>query len=165
MQSTDDLSPRTNTIFLLSNTLACFFILVALAQLFTYELFPPLVAELSIPGGDLVVGLISALLVTLEVGALPYLLGMRLSLAMRFTSMISGWIAISLLVCLSLWENLTHNAVNSIVFGATIQLSVGWWITIILLAVGVVVGLVSWWKWPLYIRTEASSVDTQTHTL
>jgi len=147
VKSTAASKPKTKNVQLISLGLAAVFVLMAVAQLFTFESFPEVIAATGIPGEASVW---AAVLVTLEVLALPFLLSMRLSPAMRVVSMVSGWIAIALLLKIAVWANLSSEAVsNSALLGDTVSLPVGWWNVLICLSLGVLAAWSAWGMWPL----------------
>lgn len=153
VQPTDAPSPKTNNIRTVSLVLAVLFIFLAVMQLFTFEKFPGIIANLWLPGGEPLAHVRAALVVIFEVFALPFFLFMRLSIAMRIVSMISGWIVVVVWLMFSLWENIMLKAPgNSWLLGDTIHLPVGWWSVLWGLAVGLLVGWVSWGMWPLKSR-------------
>lgn len=141
--------PKTGNVPKVSVALAAVFIVLAVAQLYSYEDFPEVIASLWLPGGDQFAHILAALLVIAEVAAVPFLLMMRLSPAMRVISMVCGWLAVALWLTLSFWINLTVNAVtNSGVLGATIPLMPGWWMIGAFMAMGILVAWASWGLWP-----------------
>jgi hypothetical protein len=150
VQPTTPTSPKTSNVRLISLTLAGVFIVLAVTQLFKFESFPAVIAGFWLPGGEPTSKLIAALLVTGEVMALPFLLSMRLSPAMRIFSMVLGWLTVAGWLFLALWANLTTNVVGSMgIFGATLKLPVGWWAVFFFAALGVLAAWASWGMWPL----------------
>ena len=141
-------TPKTKNIRTISLGLAAVFTILATAQLFTFEKFPGVIGGIWLPAGELS-SVYAAVIATLEVAALPFLLAMRLSLAMRMLSMVAGWLAVAVWLGVSLWENLSGNVVgNSGFLGDTLSLPVGWWSVFAWLALGILVGWVSWGMWP-----------------
>lgn len=127
---------------------------MSVAQLFTFEKFPDVIAQMWLPLSDLA-PVYAALIVTLEVAAVPFLLGMRMSLAMRVVSMVSGWLAIGLWLAVLVWINVSGDVVvNSGLLGDTAALPVGWWNVLFAVALGVLAGWVSWGSWPLKRKTK-----------
>lgn len=118
---------------------------MALAQLFAFEKFVPLVESFWLPGGKPAAYLVAALIVISEVFALPYLLGMRLSPAMRVISMVFTAVASAIWLYISLWLNLTTNAIMNIGFlGVKLPLPVGWWAVFFMLALLVLSVWIMW---------------------
>lgn len=124
-------------------------VVMAVTQLFSFEDFPNVLASLWLPGGDAMARTLAALIVSMEVLAVPFLLSMRLSPAMRVLSMIMGWLVAATWLKLTLWENLTTNTIsNAGLLGATIRLPAGWWSVCFALAFGVLIAWTSWGMWP-----------------
>jgi hypothetical protein len=133
--------------------LAAIILAMAIAQLFHFEDFLPLVDDFSLPGGAVVVQLFATGIVVLEVAALPFLLRMRLSTAMRFVSMVSGWMALMLWMAVQLYLNIFHPEVpNSGLAGLVVEVGVGWWSVFLLAALGTLAAWASWGMWPLARR-------------
>jgi hypothetical protein len=130
---------------MMSVTLAIIFTILATTQLYRFEDFPDVIASFWLPDDMVMDRLAAALLVTFEVLAIPFLLFMRLSTAMRIVSMITGWAVVIGWLMISFWVNLTVNAVtNSGVLGATISIAPGWWMTGLFVILGAMVAWVSW---------------------
>ena len=156
VQPTAAVTPKTSNIRVASLTLATAFVVLAVAQLFKFESFPAVIAGFWLPGGEPTAKLVAALLVTGEVLALPFLLSIRLSPAMRVFSMALGWLTIAGWLFLALWANLTTNVVGSMgLFGATLSVPVGWWAVFFFAALGVLSVWASWGMWPLVGRSKS----------
>lgn len=156
VQSTEAPEPKTRNVKSISIALAAVFVVLAVAQLYGYEDFPDVIASLWLHGGRPFAELCAALIVTGEVLAVPFLLGMRLSLAMRVASMIAGWLVIAGWLKIALLINSTENAItNSGVLGATVPLTPGWWMVYVFAVLGVVSAFVSWGMWPLSRRSKS----------
>jgi hypothetical protein len=156
VQPTAPTKPKTADIRTISLTLVAFFVILAVTQLFKFESFPEVIEGFWLPGGETTAKLVAALLVTGEVLALPFLLSMRLSPAMRFCSMVFGWLVIGGWLFLALWANLTTNVIGSMaIFGDLLAVPVGWWAVFLFVALGVLAGWASWGMWPkLLTRTK-----------
>lgn len=153
VQSTPSPELKAENIKIASIALAGVFVLLAVAQLYSYEDFPDVLASLWLPGGRPLATVLAALLVVSEVLAVPFLLSMRLSPAMRVMSMVAGWLAIVAWLKIAISINLTTNATtNSGILGATIPVSPGWWMVGLFIALGALVAWVSWGMWPLSRR-------------
>lgn len=153
VQPTSPTEPKTANIRLISLSLVAFFVIFAVTQLFKFEEFPAVIAGFWLPGGETTAKLVAALLVTGEVLALPFLLSMRLSPAMRVFSMALGWLVIVGWLFLALWANMTTNVIGSIgIFGATLAVPVGWWAVFFFGALGVLLAWASWGMWPTLPR-------------
>lgn len=146
--------PKTDTTPKVALFLAVIILAMTIAQLFHFEAFVPLVESLNLPGGIVVAHLFAACIVVLEVAALPFLLRMRLSKAMRFVSMASGWLAITLWIIVQIYLNIAHpEASNNGLIGTTAEVGVGWWSVFILAFFAVLSAWASWGMWPLGRRT------------
>lgn len=140
--------PKTKNARIISLGLAAIFIIMATAQLFSFEKFPDVIKHMWLPFEGLD-QLRATLLVVAEVLALPFLLSMPLSKAMRILSMILGWVAIGVWFMISLWVNLSGDIVtNSGLLGATVPLPTGWWTLLFCLALGVLAVWSAWGMWP-----------------
>lgn len=125
------------------------FVVLAVAQLFTFEKFAPLITSYGIYGGEPVTQLIGSVIVVLEVAALPFLLRMRLGLLSRFVSMVSGWLAAaSLFTAQLLLNGYVPESTNSGLLGATVDIPLGWWSVALTAGLGVLIAWASWGLWP-----------------
>ena len=153
-------NPKTKNIVAISYLAAGFVVTMAVAQLFTFENFPALITSLWLPGGEVMAKSLAAIIVTIEVLALPFLLSMTLSPLFRVVSMGLGWLTVLIWVILSLWENLMRGSISSSgIFGATIPLPVGWWSVLFSLALGILVAWASWGMWPFPLRAKKRVVQ------
>src|SRR5688500_3072985 len=84
--------PKTKNVMGVSYLAAGFVAVMAVTQLFTFENFPALITGLWLPGGEVAAKILAAVIVSLEVLALPFLLSMRLSQLFRMVSMVFGWL-------------------------------------------------------------------------
>jgi hypothetical protein len=155
VQSTTVSEPKTKNAKVVGIALAAVFVVLAVAQLYSYEDFPNVIASLWLPGGRPLATLAAALIVTGEVLAVPFLLGIQLSPAMRTVSMVAGWLVILGWLKIALIVNISANAItNSGVLGATIPVAPGWWMVCLFIALGVLSAWASWGMWPLVARTK-----------
>jgi hypothetical protein len=149
VQPTDAPTPKTANIRIVSLLLAAIFMVMVVAQLFTFEDYGDVIAGitgLSIAPATIV----SAMIVIFEVAALPFLFSMRLSVLGRIVSMLSGWLAAVGWFLIVLYANVTMGSVsNSGVLGATVPVPSGWWMTFFFMGVIVLVVWSSWGMWPL----------------
>lgn len=153
VQATQAPKPKTKNIRTVGVALAGVFVVMAVAQLFTFEDFPAVIAAMWLPGGEDIASVRAAFIVALEVGAVPFLLGMRLSPAMRVCSMVAGWLAILAWFVATIMQNLSTGViVNSGMLGATVQLPVGWWNTLLIVAMGILAAWAAWGMWPFKKR-------------
>jgi hypothetical protein len=155
VQSTRATVPRSKNIWYASVSLAVMFTVLAVAQLYSFEEYPRVIASMGLHGGRPMADVYAALLVTGEVIAIPFLLRMRLSPAMRVVSMVAGWLVVAGWLKIAIFLNVTTNAVtNAGVLGATVPLSAGWWMIGVFVLMGSMVAWVSWEMWP-FARHEA----------
>jgi hypothetical protein len=142
--------PKTKNIVAIGFLAAGIIAVMTIGQLFTFENFPALIAKLWLPGGEVTAKVLASILVIIEVLALPFLLGMRLSPLFRVTSMVLGWCVVAIWMIIAFWENIMVTSITSYgVFGATIPLPVGWWNVFFSLALGILLVWASWGMWPL----------------
>lgn len=122
---------------------------LAVTQLYKFEDFPDVIAALGLLGSETWAPTIAALLVVGEVLALPFLLRMTLSPAMRIVSMVSGWSVIAAWLVISIWTNVSVGQVpNSGILGATVPIPSGWGITCIFAGLGLLAAWSAWGLWP-----------------
>ncbi len=153
VQPTDAPKPKSQNVRIVSIITAGVLVVLAVSQLFSFEDFPGVLASLWLPGGDAMARMLAALIVSVEVLAVPFLLSMKLSPAMRAFSMVMGWLVAATWIKLTLWENLTTNAITNVgLLGATVPLPTGWWSVCFALAFGILVAWASWGMWPLKRR-------------
>ena len=128
-------------------------VVFALAQLFSFEEFLLLVRDFALPGGQPVAYFLAAFIVTVEIFALPYLLRMQLSFAMRLLSMVMGWLVALLWLGIALWLTLTGSTVTNIgFFGDVIAYSPGWLSVAVSLVLGTMAVIVSRGMWAIARR-------------
>jgi methylamine utilization protein MauE len=148
VQSTSAPRPKTKDVRTISLALAAVLIVMAVTQLFTFENFPDVIQEMWLVPGSMA-SVVAAMIVILEVVALPFLLGMQLSLAARAVSMAAGWLVLAGWFILLVWQNVSGNVTtNSGLLGDTISLPVGWWSVFLLVALGILAAWASWGQWP-----------------
>lgn len=150
VKATSAPKPKTETIQPVSLALAGVFILIAVAQLFTFEKFSSVITNMWIVGGDAFAPVWAAIIVTLEVTAVPFLFMMQLSPAARFVSMVAGWLSIALWLGIFIWQNTEHAVVaNSGILGDTLRVPPGWWSVLFMVALGVLAAWSAWGMWPV----------------
>lgn len=132
-----------------ATVLALFYVVIVVAQLFTFEDFHSVVASYWLPVSTPATHLIAALIVTAEVFSLPFLLRIRLSPAMRWFSMFLGWLVALWWLFISVWLLTTINAVdNSGLLGATVDVQPGAVPLTIALSMVVLAILAARGQWP-----------------
>lgn len=146
--------PKSTQVRLVAIFLAGIFTVMAVAQLFTFEDFPALINDLLPMGSMQSAKLIAALIVTSEVLAIPFLLGMALSPLMRRCSMALGWVVVLFWLFMSVWLNVTDTIATTNGFlGTTIKLPIGWWSVFFSLGLVVLMIWASWGLWPTRRRS------------
>ena len=128
--------------------LAGLFVIMAVGQLFTFEETVDLVARFGFLPNHASALTLMAVLAVCEVFALPFLLRMRLSVAMRVLSMLCGWATVLLWFRIAL-AAVSHNLIHSNIgfFGEKLPISIGWWCVAYSLILIVVMALVTWMFW------------------
>jgi len=149
VKATKAKKPRTSESQKIAYIYAAILVIFALTQLFTFDKFLILVESFGLPGGDIVARLFVGIIVTSEVLALPFLLGLNLSQLMRFVSMVLGWAVPLAWLKVTLWLLFTTNSVSNIgLLGTTISLIPGWWLVFVSIALGLLSAWASWGLWP-----------------
>lgn len=142
--------PKTDNVPKISLFMAAIMLVMVVAQLFHFEDFVPLVETFGLPGGEIGARLFAASIVTLEVAALPFLLRMRLSKAMRFVSMVAGWLALGLWLTVQFYLNITQPFLaNNGLIGTVYDLGIGWWTVCFISFLGILAAWSGWGMWPL----------------
>lgn len=144
--------PKTQNTRLVSLLLAALLVGITVAQLFTFEDFPAVLEAMWLPIPAALMPAVAAVIVTCEVFALPFLLGLKLSPAMRIASMVAGWLVVVIWAKLSLGNALTGYGGNSGLLGATVELPAGWWAVLFCVALGVLAAWTAWGMWPFASR-------------
>ena len=141
--------PKTKATFQISVLFAVLLVIMAVAQLFTFEDFVPLTLTYNLPW--LSPYLVAPLIVTAEVFAIPFLLRMSLSPAFRILSMFLGWLTAGLWFYISFWVVSTAQAVDTIGFLGTVgTFTPGWWAVCFSFALGILAAWASWGMWPSF---------------
>lgn len=142
------LPPKTRNSVVIGVFLAVILLALAILQLTSYDRFLPLLVSYQIPGVS--APLLNFVIVFLELLAVPFLLQMKLSPAMRFVSMIGGWFVIAIWLAIELWLILAGIPVlNGGLAGANVALPLGWWLVVLVAALGVLDAWATWGLWPL----------------
>jgi len=128
---------------------AAILIVLAVTQLFTFEEFIEVFANMNLPGGGATGYVVASLIVFAEVFAIPFLLRMYLSTAFRVVSMVLGWLVAALWFCVSLWIVTTAVPVSTIgLLGTVVDVMPGLWAILISACFGILAGWSSWGLWP-----------------
>ena len=143
---------KTKDVPIISIILASIIVVMLLAQLFKFEELSYIITAFALPISSDFSSIIAGILVSLELFSLPFILSMTLSPLMRIMSMIFGWLVVTFWLFVSLWLNLNQvtNA-NAGIFGATIELPIGWWMLGFSILLGVLTARVSWGMWPITV--------------
>lgn len=140
--------PRTKDSGTVSLFYAVILVVFTAAQLFSLEKFIPLMETFGLPG-EHTGRFVAITLVICGVFALPFLLRMKLSIGMRWVSMIAGWVVPALWLAVSLWIHLTDTSVaNAGLLGASVSLEPGWWMVCVSAGLGVLAAWSAWGLWP-----------------
>lgn len=149
VDASDAAKPKTTNVRYVAWGAAALILVMAVAQLFAFEDFPAVIDDFWLPFDDRASQLIAALIVTLEVTALPFLLSMRVSPLARMTSMVAGWMLVVVWLALLLWQNVSVNVIaNNGLLGETVSLPVGVWSIFIMLALGIALAWAAWGMFP-----------------
>jgi hypothetical protein len=150
VQPTNPPAPKNVSVWYSGIALAAIFILLAVSQLYSYEDYPDVIASLGLYGGRFSADLYAALFVVGEVVAVPFLLSMRLSCAMRIVSMMAGWGVVAAWAFISVLTTVTANAITNVgVLGATIPVAPEWWMVVVWIVIAMICAWISWGMWPL----------------
>lgn len=154
VRATDAQPPKTANAGKIALLLAAILVVLAVVQLFSFSKFSATIDDMWLPGVTTVgAKLLAALIVVLEVFAVPFLLRMRLSPAMRVVSMLFGWVSVTWWIYALVWQNVMPTAIaNNGLLGATITIPIGWWSVCFMLGVAVLTIWASWGLWPFPLR-------------
>ncbi len=142
-------TPKTTNIRSIALLYGLILMVFALTQLVTFQDFILIIDSYWLPLDRQLTALYAALIVTLELLAVPFLLRFKLSPAMRLLSMVAGWIIAAFWICMSVWLVLTDNAVSSIGFlGGLITIMPGLGTVLVATAMGILAAWASWGMWP-----------------
>jgi len=143
--------PKTDNVHTVALLFAVILLLMAVAQLFSFEKFVPLIETFGLPGGEAMAVLTAGVIVVSEVFALPFLLRMRLSPLMRVVSMMCGWLTVASWLVLVIWANVAKPDIETVGFlGTSIDLLLGWWTVVYVIALGILAAWASWGMWPSF---------------
>lgn len=127
---------------------AAVMVLLAVAQLFTFEDFSEIFAgTYGMPGNGAFV--FAALVVSFEVAAIPFLLRMTLSPLARLSSMIAGWVVSVAWAILAVWASIQSEGMNIGLLGATIETPASIAGAVFGVLLPIAAGYSSWVAWPL----------------
>lgn len=157
VKSTPAPNLKTKQTAIVSYLLAAVLLLLVVGQIVKYESFVGLLSGYMLPVSVVTVGVLAGFIVFVELLAVPFLVRLRLSPAMRLVSMACGWLAIGIWLVLEIWLNF-HAAPspvgtkNTALFGASILPVAGWWSVLFLAALAVLAAWTAWGMWPFPLR-------------
>lgn len=139
---------------------AIIIVCMLLAQLFTFEEFLLRIEEWGFLNNLLQPYVIAVLIVCIEFFALPFLLRMKLSPAMRHVSMVCSWLVPLVWLGISIWLIIDGSTfIELAVFGSVGALPPGAWSIAFFLGLAMLSAWASWGLWPG--REAQSAHDTQ----
>jgi len=147
VQATTPREPRSVSARQVSILFAAILVAFSVAQLFSFEDF--LVELHDVPYiGQLLVVLLP-MLITAQVFAIPFLLGMTVSPAFRWVSMVFGWLVAAFWLGFCSWVVIAGVPLSSIGFlGSVVTLVPGWWAVMVGIALCILAGWSAWGLWP-----------------
>lgn len=123
--------------------------IMVVAQLFTFEDFLVLMTSFNFPGGAIYAHLVAAVLVSIEVLALPFLLRMPLSPAFRWVSIVCGWLVALIWIKITVWLVMQGGVVMNVgFFGTAIEVMSGYGAVFMGIAFAIFAAWASWGMWP-----------------
>lgn len=150
----EPIKPRARGVRAVAILYATILVILIVVQLFNFESYRTLLAELlGQPGGNSTSEILSGPIVTVELFALPFLLNMRVSKLMRIVSMALGWVVPVIALGLSLWLLFfPRQGMYESGIGQFMLISSGIISVLVSLGLGVLAVLASWGMWPLEHR-------------
>lgn len=149
VQPTAAPKPKTDAVKQMSLFYAALLVIMAVAQLFTFEKFLTLIISFQLPISVLAVCALTPIIVACEVFALPFLLRMTVSPAFRGLSMLCSWLVPVIWVSISTSLVLSNSTVDTVGFlGTAVKLVPGWWAVFISILFGIMAAWASWGMWP-----------------
>ncbi len=143
-------SPDSRMGVIVPTAVAALFVVLLVAQLFTFDTFIEIIPGLGLPLGSKLVFLVAPLLVVCELFALPFLLRMAISPAFRWLSMICGWAVAGGWLVISVWPLANGTvAANVGIVGTVFSLPAGAASIALSCVLGAGVAWSSWLLWPL----------------
>lgn len=134
--------------------------ILAVTQIITFSAFPEILSHYWLVGGGVTAAVIAGLLVVFEVLSVPFLLGLRMSPAMRVVSMVSGWLLVIIWLFLLVPANFGMTAIeNAGMLGATLAEPISWWLVVRIVALGVLIAWAAWGMWPFAPRKSTAATS------
>jgi hypothetical protein len=141
--------PKTKDVKRMATFYAAILVVMAVAQLFSFDDFLKLVTDFGFPGGVRAGYFLASFLVTVEVFAIPFLLRMSLSPAFRWVSMVCGWLVALIWAKITIWLVIKEGIVDNVGFlGTSVPVMPGVWAVFISIALGILAAWASWGMWP-----------------
>lgn len=145
--------PKTNRVASIAILYAAFLTVMALGQLYTFDDFIALIGTFELPLPNALTYAIGPVLIACEIGAIPFLLRMRLSPAFRVVSMLLGWIVALIWFLFTLWASISNAPITTVGFLGTVgNLTHGVWAILLSIALGVLAAWASWGMWPFITK-------------
>lgn len=124
-------------------------VVMIVAQLYSFEHFLLIMRDFALPGGVPASYFLAAFIVAAELLALPFLLRMQLSIAMRWLSMVLGWLVAATWLGIIVFLMATESTVtNSGLMGDVVAIAPGVVSVIWALALVVLASISAWGMWP-----------------
>lgn len=140
---------RTDETKVVSILYAIILVIMAVAQLFTFEEFLVHIQQLGLPLSETASYILGPVIVASEVFAIPFLLRMTLSPAFRYVSMFLGWFVAAIWLYVSFWLASTHSQLDTVGFLGTVgNLTPGWWAVFMSIALAILAAWSTWGLWP-----------------
>ena len=134
---------------------AVILVVMAVAQLFTFDEFLKLFADFGFSDDVRFAYALAAILVTAEVFALPFLLRMAVSPAFRWLSMACGWLVALVWLVVTVLLAINVGTTDNVGFiGTVTDIMPGWWAVFMSIAFGILTAWASWGLWPQKTRTK-----------
>lgn len=140
--------PKTDLSAKMAILFAGILTIMTLAQLFTFEDFLLVLASYNLPFSAASSYFIGALLVSMGVFSLPFLLRMTVSHAFRWFSMICSWVVVAVWLKLVLWLAIVSPGVETVGFLGSLTQAPGWWALLFVVALVILAAWSSWGLWP-----------------
>ena len=139
--------PKTKNIVPVTYGYATILVVFAVAQILTFGDFHELIDSFWLPGGASLAYFLAGFIIIAEIFALPFLLQLRVSPFIRYSSRVLSWVVPLFWISISLWLMSTINAVTNVGFvGTVVKLMPGWWAVFFSIALGI---LAVWSSWGL----------------
>lgn len=116
--------PRSETVKKVAWLYAAILVVMTLGQLYAFEKFIPIIQEYGLPGGEATATLVAAVIVIVQVFALPFLLRMPLSPLMRLCSLVFSVLAPVIWLTLSIVGLGATNIDNAGILGEKVDVPV-----------------------------------------